>query len=246
MDWLKDVVSKINQAAKIMGLDKVSDNELRERFKARTLNDQLKAQAAKTYGDNFFQLYDYYWGLSLSEQSEFRKNNPTEYAMIQAYRKDREAFGEANPLWAKYYLEPKKDTAGGGGGGGGGRAGGGGGGAARARAAVPPGGFVSPGLRSTLDVSYLAPYNLGRAGTARAPVWPRWLLEKIGEVMAAEVAALVKDGTVLPPQVEEYLKNLAVRSSDARLTVEPTLVLNEKAKVIVTSGGGGGGPRMVE
>lgn len=231
-EWADDVLAKIREAKRIMGLDNISDAELKDRGDARNLNDTFRASVEQTLGDDFYTLYGYYNGLSLSEQSAFRKSSKEDYARIEEYRKMRDAYAEQNPLWAKYYVEAdKKSTSGGGGGGG--RAGGGTG-AARSRAAVPPGGFASPGLRSTLDARYLAPHNLGRAGTTRAPVWPRWLLEKIGEVMAQEVAALVEDGTVLPPQVEEYLKNLAARNNDARLTIEPTLVLNEKAKVLAT------------
>ena len=228
-EWLEGVVEKINQAAKIMGLDEVSDGELAERGAARKLNDQLKTLATAKYGEDFFTMYEYYWGLSLSEQSEFRKNQPDEHAMIKEYRKDREAFGVANPIWAKYYLEPGKTPSAGGGAGRSG-AGRGGIGGAGVRPGLP-GGFAAPGLRSSLDVFYLRPDQLGRAGATRAPIWPKWLLDKIGRGMAEEVANLVNDGVVLPSQVEQYLKSLAAKNSDALPIIEQTLVLNEKAKI---------------
>jgi len=232
-EWLEDVVTKIERAAKIMGLDDLTRPELEERAQARDLNTKFKEAVTRALGDDIYELQAYYFGLSSSERTEFRRNRASDYARIEKYREMRDQYGEQFPLWANYYIDPEAASTTSGGGGGGGGAGGGGGtggGGGSAKRASPPGGFAPFGQRSTIDPRFLGTHQIGRTAPSRQPVWPKWLLDRIGPVMAEEVAKLVDSGTVLPPQVEDYLTNLAAKNEDAEPIITPTLGLNERAK----------------
>ena len=103
-EWAEEVLDQIREAKRIMGLDNISDTELLDRSGARKLNDQFRKTIEQNLGGDFYTVYGYYNGLSLSEQSEFRKSNKTDYARIEAYRDMRDAYAEQNPLWSNYYV----------------------------------------------------------------------------------------------------------------------------------------------
>jgi len=229
--WITETLDHLQQAAGVLGLDSLSDAELTDRGRARDQNKIFRQRIEGILGADFWTTLSFYMRLSQSERALYRKEQPDEYAKINAYFDARDAYALQNPLWAKYYVGEIEAKAGADGGARGREVGAA---QARARAVQPPQGIATPGLRSTLDVSELVrdPSKLGRGGTTRGLVWPKWLLDKIGEVAAAEVKALVDDGKPLDPKTTTYLTKLASLNVDAKPIIEETLTLDQKAKLL--------------
>ena len=229
--WINETLANLRQASGVLGLDNLSDAELADRGKARDQNKVFRQQIEGTLGAEFWTTLAFYMRLSSAEKAIYRKEQPDEYAKVNAYFDSRDAYALQNPLWAKYYMGVVEARVGGGGRGGG--TGGGTGGGVVGRAVAPPGGFATPGLRSTLDPSQLLrPGQLGRGGTTSGLKWPQWLLDKVGELAAAEVQALQTDGTPLAEATATYLAKLASLNVDAKPIIEETLTLNQKAKLL--------------
>ena len=153
----------------------------------------------------------------------------------------RDAYAVQYPLWGKYY-HPQEAGTGGGTSGGGSAGGGGGGRSIRAAGRGAPALSIPPSLRAGLRGGFtgeeLMKKGLGTGGVTSRPVWPRWLLDKLGKAAIAELNTKAAADIAIvdwPERLKKYLKNL-----DAQ---EPGVeAKTQEIYMQIKRGGGGGGP----
>ena len=109
---------KLKQAAAMLNFTQPTALQIEEKAAAEVLNEQFNKLASQQLGAAL-QVQSVYLNLTPSARSEFRKNNPEQYALVQAIYDLKDQFAAANPVWAKYYW-PSASVGGGGSSGGGG------------------------------------------------------------------------------------------------------------------------------
>ena len=106
---------------------------------------------------------------------------------------------------------------------------------------IPP--SLPAGYRGGATGEEVIRKGLGKGGVTPKPVWPRWLLDKLGDAAVAELNEKAADNvpvTDWPKRLRELLRRLSERDPDARIESETQRIYNE----IRRSGGGGGGTIM--
>lgn len=91
-----------------MDLAAPTSNLLAEWAIAQRLNDSFNEVKQEDFPVLFSETpgmneYAYYQSLEYKEQKQYKKDYPEYYQMIQDYYDARDAYAQANPLWAKYY-----------------------------------------------------------------------------------------------------------------------------------------------
>ena len=242
-EQLKEAAEVWAQAVRNLGFTTPSNDEMLERKNASELNEQFREVISDVLGSSFFEEQAYYFRLSSAERRTYRDENPDFEDALDAYKQLRDAYGIQFPDWAKFYHPGVLEEGGTSGGGG---AGGGGGGSARGRAgggtprvSIPP--SLRAGLRGAFTGEALLKKGLGTGGVTDRPVWPRWLLEKLGEAAIKELNKNAADNVPLnewSKRLSTYLKNLDAREPATGILAKTQEVYQQ----IRRSGGGGGGP----
>jgi len=108
----EEILSKMRELAlqtvAEMDLAAPTPNLLAEWAIAQRLNDSFNEVKQKDFPVLFSETpgmneYAYYQSLEYNEQKQYKKDYPEYYQMIQDYYDARDAYAQANPLWAKYY-----------------------------------------------------------------------------------------------------------------------------------------------
>ena len=103
---------------------------------------------------------------------------------------------------------------------------------------IPP--SLRAGLRGAFTGEALVKKGLGTGGVTDRPVWPRWLIEKLGEEAVRELNEKASANVPL----SEWSKRLKKYISDLD-TREPSTGIKAKTQEVYqqirSSGGGGGG-----
>lgn len=111
--WYNDVYQDENQlklirkavfnAAITLELKAPSRAQLAEWAVAQNLNDDFSQIKKTDLPSNFESEYNYYNVLEYKEKKAYKKDYPDNWKMIQKYYDMRDAYAQANPVWAKYY-----------------------------------------------------------------------------------------------------------------------------------------------
>jgi hypothetical protein len=241
---LKKAAEIWGQVNRNLGYATPSNDELLERRDAKDLNDDFRALITETLGDSFFQEQSYYFRLSGTERRAYREENPDFESALDANGELRDAYAKQFPLWAKYYhpsaLEGGTSGAGGAGGGGGGRRAPAGGGTPRV--SIPP--SLPAGYRGGQTGEEVIKKGLGKGGVTARPVWPRWLLDKLGDAAIAELNAKAADNVPMtdwPKRLRELLRRLSERDPDLKIEATTHQIYQQLRR----SGGGGGPQKMM-
>lgn len=241
---LQELHGIVKKTAEAMGVGTPTQAQLVEWGAAKRLNDDFWKGITNTFGEDFRHLLAVYGVLSGADKKAYRKDNPE----IDEYYDMRDAYGEDNQLWAKYYNPEayttqtglagegaeKRGTSGGGGGGGGRRqtsfSGGGGG------SFTPRETMVGQGYRSTYDTNRLAdPRILGSGGVAGSPFWPAGFGKGTPKGVLNEIVDLKAEGKPLSGPALAYLG--AVKAGEWAAYIAELIAESQKA---ATKGGGGG------
>lgn len=240
---LKLFYERLTRAAVALGLKAPTGSQFQERMKVLELNEKFKEQINTELGYDFLRienpeegvtkgLNQWYNGLDFDMQKAFRdsakidEKDKADWARIQTYRKKREEYAKANPLWALYYYEYKKpkdldikpsfDGT-----------------AKPAIVGVEPGdtslAFQAPrgvGVGSGMggkdkredreDLGGVPPSPVKRVSKLSIVQWPEGFRATVGDTVADEIEGLLKYGRYLSAPAKQYLYELAKRHRNWR------------------------------
>ena len=240
-DELKKAAEIWGQVNRNLGFATPSNDEMLERKEAGDLNDQFRELISQTLGTSFFQEQAYYFRLSGAERRDYREENPDFDDALAAYGKLRDAYAVQFPVWGKFYTPQAAEggTSGAGGAGGGGGGGRSAAGRGSPRVSIPP--SLPAGYRGGQTGEEVIKKGLGKGGVTARPVWPRWLLDKLGDAAIAELNAKAANDVKSedwPARLKKLIKNLDTRDPDAKVEAETQRIYNQIRR------GGGGGPQL--
>jgi len=194
-----------------MGINEPTAEQLTVLAAAQNKNEQFLAMMAEEFGEGWQDILNHYQGLTSSLKKKWRKANPEQAEIIDAYYEMRKQFGIQNPDWASVYLAKSSSGASYYGGsyssGGGGRSG-------KALVQSGTGAIVPVGFRSSREVrDLLAPNKLGSAGVPKMPKWYTELagVTTLSPALESELANIIAQGGPISDATRQYLLRLAER-----------------------------------